>query len=357
MYNSSDLTNALLSVSVTGMKEGERILGIDVRVSNNKLYALGNQTLYTIDPLTGVATEVGPLTGCPAVGLNYISEWSFNIDPKTDGITIVTAGADNWRVHPGTGACTVKDNRYFDKASGAGYCGGQIAYNNNLPNLPASINSTQYTIEGWFMTVPHPNKGDCHIINVDDTTASQQGLDGPFDIYTSLDYLNVPFIIRDNTLVTFSLVDGWDQVNVRAFQPLASGLGFSGLSTLPPGYNPLSPTAAPTSRPKACRVSVSFAARTGPGSSWTSDGQEFQIYDITVTNTGSKPATSFSAYSSVLASSVQQAWNYAPATGDFSNFGDLLAAGSSFTGAGFIYPVPTSGSTSFTRHVTVSEQC
>src|SRR5215212_3308697 len=47
-------------VGITGLQAGESILGIDIRPANGAVYGLGTTSrLYTINSLTGLATQVG----------------------------------------------------------------------------------------------------------------------------------------------------------------------------------------------------------------------------------------------------------------------------------------------------------
>src|SRR5690348_3822799 len=51
---------AVTTVPVTGLQAAETLVGIDVRPANQLLYGVGSSSrLYTINPLTGVATQVG----------------------------------------------------------------------------------------------------------------------------------------------------------------------------------------------------------------------------------------------------------------------------------------------------------
>src|SRR6478752_6741002 len=56
----SGATGVVTSVPVTGLQGGETLVGIDVRPANQLLYGVGSSSrLYTINPLTGAAAQVG----------------------------------------------------------------------------------------------------------------------------------------------------------------------------------------------------------------------------------------------------------------------------------------------------------
>jgi hypothetical protein len=85
---------------VTGLADGDRLLGIDVRPATGDLLGLGSSsTLYTIDPESGAATAIGaPFS--PAVAGAVVS---FDFNPTVDRIRLVTDSGQNLRLNPDTG--------------------------------------------------------------------------------------------------------------------------------------------------------------------------------------------------------------------------------------------------------------
>jgi hypothetical protein len=106
-------TNALLtfdsatpgtttSVAITGLQSGESILGIDLRPATGQLYGLGSTSrLYTINPATGVATQVGSGPFTPALSG---TSFGFDFNPTVDRIRLVSDADQNLRLDPVTGA-------------------------------------------------------------------------------------------------------------------------------------------------------------------------------------------------------------------------------------------------------------
>ena len=97
---------AVTSVPVTGLPGFVTLRGIDFRPATGELYGVGtdsvsNVYLFTIDPLTGVATSVGsPLmvalvSGATAFGVSF--------NPTVDRIRVVDDLDANFRLHPTTG--------------------------------------------------------------------------------------------------------------------------------------------------------------------------------------------------------------------------------------------------------------
>jgi len=84
--------------AITGLQNGEGILGIDFRPLNGQLYALGSSSrIYTINLGTGAATQVGSGTlSTPLVG----TEFGFDFNPTVDRIRVVSDTGQNLRLNP-----------------------------------------------------------------------------------------------------------------------------------------------------------------------------------------------------------------------------------------------------------------
>ena len=96
-----------------GLREGDRLVGIDYRVARGVLYGLSQRgLLVTIDANSGEVKPVGNGTaldfGAQAMG--------FDFNPAADRIRVVSADGRNWRLHPDTGALVQEDAtlRYAD---------------------------------------------------------------------------------------------------------------------------------------------------------------------------------------------------------------------------------------------------
>jgi len=98
------LTN---DVPVTGIAMGDRVAGIDFRPANGILYGVTTGSrIYTIDPQTGAATQIGTTPFTPAVS-GMIFGTDFN--PVPDRIRLVSNTGQNLRLQPDTGAVAATD--------------------------------------------------------------------------------------------------------------------------------------------------------------------------------------------------------------------------------------------------------
>ncbi|MEQ8661829.1 MAG: DUF4394 domain-containing protein [Gammaproteobacteria bacterium] len=125
---------------VSGLAQGERLLGIDYRPATNQLYGLGDSSaIYTIDVGTGAASLVGTGFTDPINGTAF----GFDFNPVIDRIRIVSDGNQNLVAHPDTGAANVAAT--VPVAYGAGDANEgrdpQVvhhAYDGNVANSPAT---------------------------------------------------------------------------------------------------------------------------------------------------------------------------------------------------------------------------
>lgn len=93
--------------SVTGLQAGESLVGIDFRPATGQLYGIGSTSrVYTVNPATAVATQVGSGPFTPALSG---SEFGVDFNPTVDRIRVVSDSGQNLRLHPDTGAVVFTD--------------------------------------------------------------------------------------------------------------------------------------------------------------------------------------------------------------------------------------------------------
>ncbi|WP_421656797.1 DUF4394 domain-containing protein [Leptothermofonsia sp. ETS-13] len=159
--NDNKLSNAT-TVDVTGLQYGETLLGIDFRPNTGQLFGLGSSDrLYTIDVMTGKATQVG--SGTFAIPLNG-TKFGVDFNPIVDRIRVVSDAGQNLRLNPDTGA-VVDGNLMMDGIQPDGNLNGATrsivatAYTNNFTG---TTTTTQYSIDAdkdqLFIQAP-PNNG------------------------------------------------------------------------------------------------------------------------------------------------------------------------------------------------------
>ena len=118
--------NTLLSsVPVTGLPEGETLLGIDQRPADRQLYALSSAgKLYTVDASTGVATAKSTLAADASdttepftalAGAHFVIDFN----PVADRLRVVSDTGQNLRINVDTGATTTDGVIHRDSGDAA----------------------------------------------------------------------------------------------------------------------------------------------------------------------------------------------------------------------------------------------
>jgi len=142
-----------ISKSVTGLQNGEKIAGMDMRPATGELYALGTTNrVYKINTATGGATAVSATPF--AVAANGIS-YGFDFNPTVDRIRIVGSNGTNLRVHPVTGQIAMTDanlNPGTPSISGA-------AYVNSFPGATTTVLYDLDPVVGKLYKQDPPNDG------------------------------------------------------------------------------------------------------------------------------------------------------------------------------------------------------
>lgn len=145
-WDSATPTNIQTGVFISGLKNGETLLGIDFRPATGQLYGLGSTSqVYTLNPGTGVATAVGGSFAPPT-----LSGFSYGVDfnPVADRIRVISETNQNLVLNPITGALqTVSPNVFYgagDPNAGVDPNVVDAAYTNNFPG---ATSTTLYDID------------------------------------------------------------------------------------------------------------------------------------------------------------------------------------------------------------------
>ncbi len=129
---------------IWGLAPNESLVGIDFRPANNMLYGVGSfGRIYTIQPMTGMATFVNSLTdsvtGAPLSLMG--TEFGVDFNPVPDRLRVTSNQGQNLRINVATGV-TVVDGM-LNQASGRPHIVAS-AYTNNFPG---ATSTTLYNID------------------------------------------------------------------------------------------------------------------------------------------------------------------------------------------------------------------
>jgi hypothetical protein len=168
------------TMKIAGLADGEKIVGIDIRPADGKIYALGTSSrIYTLDKMTGAATAVSKQPFTPGLAGQG---WGMDFNPVVDKIRVVTEFDQNLRLDPTTGAVVMNTADAMLAFAAGDANEGQspalvgAAYTNSV--APAPKTTTLYGIDATrdlLVKIATPNDGkvttvgDLGIIVADDT--------------------------------------------------------------------------------------------------------------------------------------------------------------------------------------------
>ncbi|GAB3999023.1 hypothetical protein GCM10028807_48100 [Spirosoma daeguense] len=114
------------TITITGIQNNERLVGIDFRPATGQLYAVSNGSrIYMINLANGMATALGSGPFSPALSGDVVG---FDFNPTVDRIRLITNRGQNLRLHPETGGLAALDGN-INGVAGVALSGA--AYTNN----------------------------------------------------------------------------------------------------------------------------------------------------------------------------------------------------------------------------------
>lgn len=180
MLMSGPPANELSRVPITGLRDGDAIIAIDIRPGTKQIYGVSlSSMIYKIDPNTGVAQAVSLTPFSPSISGAMVG---FDFEPKTDRIRLVTDNDQNLRISPVTGAVTNID----------------FPLNPALPTINSIAYSSLYSLNGSLLYDVDIAEGNLYRQNPNTGTLTRVGSlglkisgEGGFDISRS----NVAFAV------------------------------------------------------------------------------------------------------------------------------------------------------------------
>ncbi len=188
------------TMDVTGV---DKLLGIDLRPGDNKLYGVSaDGTIVTIDAM-GAATAGAKLSTMLPDGVSA----SVDFNPMADRLRIMGSDGTNLRAHPDTGEVTVDGKLAFedgDKSAGAAPNVVATAYINSF-GKPEKTAMYDINGDGTFLQQTKPNDGTLKTIGA-------LGVDGggtyAFDVQTTADGTNTAWLVAAGGLYKVDIATG-----------------------------------------------------------------------------------------------------------------------------------------------------
>lgn len=154
-----DLEQRRAGAAVTIAGVGGRVIGIDVRPADGKLYAVADdQGLYTIEIATGRATRVATLSKPFPKGVRAVADFN----PVADRLRLMGADGTNYRVNVDTGEVAADGALKYDAAANKGEARPRIVAGGYTNAVKGAKTTALYNIDaaaGAITLQAPPNDG------------------------------------------------------------------------------------------------------------------------------------------------------------------------------------------------------
>ncbi|WP_152364954.1 DUF4394 domain-containing protein [Microlunatus speluncae] len=167
--------------AVHGLKGDKKLIGIDYRVQNGKLYGVGSSGgIYTVSTSSAKATKVSQLT----VTLQG-SKFGVDFNPAADRLRVISDSGQNLRHDVNPGGATIADGTLTlppDPAAAAGVTAAAYTNNDLDPDTATTLFDLDTTRDQVVLQSP-ANSGQ---LSPTGKLGVDAGSDAGFDIYSEL---------------------------------------------------------------------------------------------------------------------------------------------------------------------------
>jgi hypothetical protein len=206
-FNTNAPGTLLFSLPITGLRDGDSIVGIDIRPATGSLVALssGNR-LYVLNVNTGAATAIGNASFTPG-----LAGGAFGLDfnPTVDRIRLVSDAQQNLRFNPNNGAVAAVDgNVSYAPSDINAAVTPQIVASAYTNNFGGASSTTLYNIDAAadvLVTQIPPNSGTLNTVGALGVNATAAAA---FDIMSDRTGTDNAFAVFSNNFYTINLASG-----------------------------------------------------------------------------------------------------------------------------------------------------
>lgn len=165
---------------ITGLVGDTSVIGIDIRVQDNTLYAVGNQGgIYTIGIPSTIATKVSQLTETL-----YGTRFGVDFNPAADRLRVISDNGQNLRHNLGDHTTTADTTLTTPPTTGPAKGVTAAAYTNN--DLNATTNTTLFAINTTSDQVVIQSPANQGFLVATGNLGVDAAPDTGFDIYSDL---------------------------------------------------------------------------------------------------------------------------------------------------------------------------
>ena len=198
-------TSTLAASAPMAISSSDRIVGIDVRPADGKLYGLSaTGQLVTIDHMTGKATAGSTLSEKAALGSRPIVDFN----PAADRLRVIGADGTSLRVNVENGATTVDKPLNYDPADANAAKKPMVAAGAYTNSAKGAKSTELFHVDGGTGALVLQNPPNDGVLKTRGAVGVTGLADAAMDIDSEAEGKNTAYLIAGGTLYTVDLATG-----------------------------------------------------------------------------------------------------------------------------------------------------
>jgi hypothetical protein len=198
-------TSTMTAAAPMAISGADKIVGIDVRPADGKLYGLtAAGQLVVIDHVSGKATPGSMLSQKVALGPRPVVDFN----PAADRLRVIGADGQSLRINVDDGATTVDKPLNYDSSDANNGKKPMIAAGGYTNSTKGTKSTELFHVDGGTGALVLQNPPNDGVLKTRGMVGVASAPDAVMDIATESEAKNVAWLIASNTLYTIDLATG-----------------------------------------------------------------------------------------------------------------------------------------------------
>ncbi len=198
-------TSTLAASQPMAITSSDRIIGIDVRPADGKLYGLSaTGQLVTIDPVSGTATAGSMLSEKVALGPRPIVDFN----PAADRLRVIGADGVSLRINVETGATTIDKPLNYDAADAGKDKKPAVAAGAYTNSAKGAKSTELFHVDGGTGALVLQNPPNDGVLKTRGAIGIAALAEAAMDIDNEAEGKNTAYLVAGGTLYTVDLASG-----------------------------------------------------------------------------------------------------------------------------------------------------
>ena len=198
-------TATMAASAPMAISSADKVLGIDVRPADGKLYGLtATGQLVVIDPMSGTATTGSTLSEKAALGSRPIVDFN----PAADRLRVIGADGTSLRINVDNGATTVDKPLNYDAADANAAKKPMVAAGAYTNSSKGAKSTELFHVDGGTGALVLQNPPNDGVLKTRGAVGVPSLADAVMDIDNEAEGKNTAYLIAGGTLYTIDLATG-----------------------------------------------------------------------------------------------------------------------------------------------------